>query len=121
MMGTEGNVYCRKEAEHDYDVSIDVRGKSQMNLKGKFQWCPTQRNCNGVSNGSVQILCKGANNREAALPVCHTQDRGSIDGILTRLLDMLFQRRTAEAAAAVASARSHNGEGRNMAVITNRK
>ena len=35
MMGTEGNVYCRKEAEHDYDVSIDVRGKSQMNLKGK--------------------------------------------------------------------------------------
>ena len=65
---------------------------------------------NGSFYGSVSVSCKVAANKEAARPEYQTQDSGNRDGVSPGVLDTVFQRRTAAAAAAGI----RNGEGQNV-------
>ena len=42
-----------EKQDDEYDGSRDARGKAQAYWTGKLQRCPTQRNDNGGTNGSV--------------------------------------------------------------------
>ena len=73
--------------------------KAKVYCAGKHQRCPTQKNNNIIFNGPDYISRKGVTNKEASHPEYWLQYCLSSDGVLTDILDTLFQHWTAAAAA----------------------